>query len=115
MSRTSPPPKGTVLGPPGDAPGWTVLHADMDAFYASVELIRRPDLVGKPMIVGGTGTRSVVLSATYEARAYGVRSAMPMMRARRMCPHAVIVPPDPAAYSEATAGIMEIFRSVTPL
>jgi len=67
------------------------------------------------MIVGGTGTRSVVLSATYEARAFGVRSAMPMMRARRMCPQAVIIPPDPAAYSEATAGIMEIFRSVTPL
>jgi DNA polymerase IV len=87
----------------------------MDAFYASVELIRRPELVGRPVIVGGAGTRSVVLSATYEARAYGVRSAMPMMRARRMCPQAVIIPPDPAAYSEATAGIMEIFRSVTPL
>src|SRR3954447_18653626 len=115
MSRTGPPPTGPGLGPPGDDTGCTILHADMDAFYASVELIRRPDLVGKPMIVGGTGTRSVVLSATYEARAYGVRSAMPMMRARRMCPHAVIVPPDPAAYSEATAGIMEIFRSVTPL
>src|SRR3954447_5946423 len=115
MSRTGPPPTGPGLGPPGDDTGCTILHADMDAFYASVELIRRPDLVGKPMIVGGTGTRSVVLSATYEARAYGVRSAMPMMRARRMCPQAVIIPPHPEAYSTATAGIMEIFRSVTPL
>jgi DNA polymerase IV len=115
MSRTGPPPVGQALGPPGDDTGCPILHADMDAFYASVELIKRPELVGKPMIVGGTGTRSVVLSATYEARAYGVRSAMPMMRARRMCPQAVIIPPDPAAYSQATAGIMEIFRSVTPL
>ncbi|BEP15471.1 DNA polymerase IV [Acidothermaceae bacterium B102] len=115
MSRTGPPPTGPALGPPGDDTGCSILHADMDAFYASVELLRRPDLVGKPMIVGGTGTRSVVLSATYEARAYGVRSAMPMMRARRMCPQAVIIPPHPEAYAEASAGMMEIFRSVTPL
>ena len=115
MSRTGPPPAGPALGPPGDDTGCPILHADMDAFYASVELIRRPELVGTPMIVGGTGTRSVVLSATYEARAFGVRSAMPMMRARRLCPQAVVIPPDPEAYSQASAGMMEIFRSITPL
>jgi len=92
-----------------------VLHVDMDAFYASVELLRRPELRGKPMIVGGGGTRGVVLSATYEARAYGVHSAMPMMRARRLCPDAVIVAPTPGVYAEASANVMEVFRSVTPL
>jgi DNA polymerase-4 len=87
----------------------------MDAFYASVELLRRPELRGRPMIVGGGGTRGVVLSATYEARAYGVHSAMPMMRARRLCPEAVIVSPTPGVYAEASANVMEVFRSVTPL
>jgi DNA polymerase-4 len=86
----------------------------MDAFYASVELRRRPELRGQPLIVGG-GTRGVVLSATYEARAFGVHSAMPMTRARRLCPRAVVMPPDPRAYAAASAGVMEIFRSVTPL
>jgi len=92
-----------------------MLHVDMDAFYAAVELRRRPDLAGRPVIVGGLGGRSVVLSATYEARAYGVHSAMPMSRARRVCPEAVIIPPDAAAYSEASRGVMAVFRSVTPL
>ncbi|MCW2598361.1 MAG: polymerase [Frankiales bacterium] len=87
----------------------------MDAFYASVELLRRPELRGKPMIVGGDGSRGVVLSATYEARRFGVASAMPMSRARRLCPEAVVIPPTFGAYSEASAGVMEIFRSVTPL
>lgn len=92
-----------------------VLHVDMDAFYASVEVRRRPDLRGRPVIVAGSGTRGVVLSATYEARAYGVASAQPIARARRCCPAAVVVPPDFPAYAEASTGIMEIFRSVTPL
>ncbi len=87
----------------------------MDAFYASVELLRRPELRGRPVIVGGGGTRGVVLSATYEAREYGVHSAMPMMRARRLCPEAVIVAPTPGAYAEASENVMEVFRSVTPL
>jgi DNA polymerase-4 len=87
----------------------------MDAFYASVSLLRRPELRGTPVIVGGAGTRGVVLSATYEARAYGVSSAMPMMRARRLCPHATVLPPDGAAYARASAGVMAVFRSVTPL
>ena len=115
MSRGGVPAVGPPTGPPGDDRGCTVLHVDMDAFYASVSLLTRPELRGLPVIVGGGGTRGVVLSATYEARRSGVHSAMPMMRARRMCPQAVIVPPDFAAYSRASAGVMEVFRSVTPL
>ena len=87
----------------------------MDAFYASVSLLTRPELRGKPVIVGGGGTRGVVLSATYEARQSGVHSAMPMMRARRMCPQAVVVAPDFDAYSRASAGVMEVFRPTPPL
>jgi DNA polymerase-4 len=87
----------------------------MDAFYASVSLLNRPELRGTPVIVGGGGTRGVVLSATYEARQSGVHSAMPMMRARRMCPQAVVLAPDFDAYSRASAGVMEVFRSITPL
>jgi DNA polymerase-4 len=87
----------------------------MDAFYASVELITRPELRGRPVIVGAEGGRSVVLSATYEARRDGVHSAMPMSRARRLSPHAVVIPPTPGRYSEVSRGVMEIFRSVTPL
>jgi DNA polymerase IV len=105
---------GPPSGPPGDDAGCTVLHVDMDAFYASVELISRPELRGTPVIVGG-GSRSVVLSATYEARRYGVHSAMPMTRARRMCPQATVVEPSHGQYSRVSAGVMEIFRSITPL
>jgi DNA polymerase-4 len=100
---------------PGDDTGCPVLHVDMDAFYASVELRSRPDLVGTPVIVGGLGSRSVVLSATYEARTFGVHSAMPMMRARRLCPQATVLEPHHAAYAESSRGVMEIFRSITPL
>ncbi len=105
---------GPSSGPPGDDAGCTVLHADMDAFFASVELITRPELRGTPVIVGG-GSRSVVLSATYEARRFGVHSAMPMTRARRLCPQATVVTPTHVRYSEVSAGVMEIFRSITPL
>jgi DNA polymerase-4 len=87
----------------------------MDAFYASVELRDRPELRGRPVIVGGGGNRGVVLSATYEARAFGVASAMPMSRARRLCPKAIVITPTFGRYSQASAGVMEVFRSVTPL
>src|SRR4051794_28437519 len=86
----------------GDDTGCPVLHVDMDAFYASVELRSRPELVGTPVIVGGLGGRSVVLSATYEAREYGVHSAMPMSRARRMCPQATVIAPSHESYAEAS-------------
>lgn len=89
-----------------------ILHADMDAFYASVELVRHPDLVGRPMWVGGSG-RGVVLSASYEARACGVRSGMSSTRARRLCPAGVVITPDFDAYAAASRGIFAIFRTVT--
>src|SRR3954447_15719055 len=98
-----------------DDTGCTVLHVDMDAFYASVELRSRPELVGTPVIVGGLGSRSVGLSPTYEAPAHRVHSAMRMMRARRMCPQATVIPPDHDKYAESSRGVMEVFRSITPL
>jgi DNA polymerase-4 len=99
---------------PGDDTGCTILHADMDAFYASVELRRDPTLSGKPVVVGHPGGRSVVLAATYEARAFGVHSAMPMAQAMRRCAGLVVVAPDHSAYSEASKHVMAVFRSVTP-
>ena len=91
----------------------TVLHIDMDAFYAAVELLSRPHLRGQPVVVGGGGNRGVVLTATYEAREFGVHSGMPMARARRMCPQAVVIAPDHRHYSRVSAGVMEIFRAIT--
>ena len=91
-----------------------ILHVDMDAFYASVATRDRPDLHDVPVIVGG-GYRGVVLSANYLARAYGVRSALPMTRARRLCPHAVVVPPDYSLFEQVSTSVMETFRRVTPL
>ncbi|MDO5499076.1 MAG: DNA polymerase IV [Propionibacteriaceae bacterium] len=90
----------------------TILHVDMDAFYAAVELRRRPELIGKPVLVGGA-TRGVVLSATYPARAHGISGGMPMTRARRLCPEAIVVPPDHDAYAETSRGIRAIFESFT--
>lgn len=97
-----------------DDTGCTVLHVDMDAFYASVELIDRPELKGKPVIIGGSAGRGVVLSATYEARAFGVHAAMPVSRAQRMCPQAVVISPRHHRYAEVSEGVMAIFRDITP-
>ena len=98
-----------------DDTGCTILHVDMDAFYASVELRTRPELRGRPVIIGSTGGRGVVLSATYEARALGVHSAMPMTRARRLAPDAIVIEPRHAEYAQVSADVMALFASITPL
>ncbi len=94
--------------------GCPILHVDMDAFYASASLISRPELKGTPVLVGGGGNRGVVLSATYEARAFGVTAAMPMARARRLCPQASVVQPDYARYERISRAVMALFESITP-
>lgn len=96
-------------------PSPPILHVDMDAFFASVELLSRPELRGKPVIVGGRSPRSVVTSATYEARRYGVHSAMPVGAALRLCPNAIVVEPHMSRYREHSRQVMAIFREVTPL
>ena len=89
-----------------------VAHLDMDAFYVSVELRRRPELRGRPVIVAGTGPRSVVTTASYEARRFGVGSAMPAARARRLCPEGVFLAPDFAYYREASREVMASVRAL---
>ena len=100
-----------------------IIHLDLDAFYASVEQLRRPELRGLPVIVGGApsgdGTaqlnRGVVSAASYEARAFGVHSAMPLRTALRMCPQAVVVPVDFRAYRDASKAVFDIARDYTPV
>src|SRR5689334_5892306 len=97
------------------SPQRAIIHVDMDAFYASVEQRDRPELRGKPVIVGGHPTRGVVLAASYEVRPFGVRSAIPMSRAVKLAPHAIVVTPRFHAYAEASEIVFSIFESVTPL
>jgi DNA polymerase-4 len=92
-----------------------IIHVDMDAFYASVEQRDEPDLRGKPVIVGGHPTRGVVLAASYEVRPFGVRSAMPMSRAVKLAPHAIVVPPRFDAYVDASEKVFALFHRYTPL
>jgi DNA polymerase IV len=92
----------------------TVAHADMDAFYASVEQLDRPELRGKPILVAHPGRRSVVTTASYEARPFGVGSAMPLAKARRLCPQALVVPPRFDRYAAVSAMIMRVFADFSP-
>jgi DNA polymerase-4 len=98
-----------------DDSGTPILHIDMDAFFASVELLVRPELRGKPVIIAHRDGRSVVTSATYEARRFGVGAAMPVAKALRLCPHAIVVPPNYASYAHYSSEVMRIFSEVTPL
>lgn len=92
-----------------------IMHVDMDAFYASVEILDNPELKGLPVIVGGRSARGVVSTCSYEARKFGVHSAMPLFEARRLCPHGVYLPVRPHRYAEMSGKIMAIFRETSPL
>jgi DNA polymerase-4 len=107
---------GRIVSPAGaDDEGTGILHVDMDAFYASVEVLDDPSLRGRPIIVGAPEGRSVVSSASYEARRFGVRSAMPVSQALRLCPQAIVVQPHFDRYLELSRQVMSVFRDFTPL
>jgi DNA polymerase IV len=99
-----------TLDEPTDRPRRVIAHLDCDSFYASVELLRRPELRGRPVVVSGSGPCAVVTTASYEARRFGVHSAMSAARARRLCPHAVFIPPDFQAYREKSREVWAIVR-----
>jgi DNA polymerase-4 len=98
-----------------EPPRPAILHLDLDAFYASVEQREDPSIRGRPVVVGGLGPRGVVAAASYEARPFGIASAIPMAHARRACPHAVFLAPRFDVYADASREVMSILRSVTPL
>lgn len=115
MSKQAAPRRVTADLAAVDDSSCMVLHVDMDAFFAAVELRRRPELAGRPMMVAGVGGRGVVLSATYEARAFGVRSAMPTHQAVARCPGITVIPPDHHAYRDASRRLMSLLGEVTPV
>ena len=92
-----------------------ILHVDMDSFFVEVERLDNASLIGIPVAVGGTGQRGVIASASYEARSFGVRSAMPVGEARRRCPTLTVVSPEHGRYGDVSRGVFEIMRSITPL
>ena len=96
-------------------PARLIAHVDMDAFYASVEQLDRPELRSQAVIVGGAGKRAVVCAASYEARRYGVRSAMPMYEARRRCPNGIYLPVRMSRYKEISSGVFRVFENFTPV
>ena len=114
MSKQDGSSRQVTTGPVDDS-ATPILHVDMDAFFVSVELLKRPDLSGKPVLVGGTAGRGVVAAASYEARRYGVNSAMPMSIALQRCPNAVVLRGDYASYSMYSKQVMAIFEQITPL
>lgn len=107
---------GRMVSPPNaDDTGATMLHVDMDAFFAAVAVLDDPSLAGKPIIIGAPEGRSVVSSASYEARRFGVRAAMPVGQAMRLCPQGILVNPERRRYIEVSNQVMAIFRDFTPL
>ena len=104
------PPARPSVRPAGPSLPRRIAHCDLDTFFVAVERLRDPSLIGKPVLVGGTGPRSVVATASYEARVFGCHSAQPMSQALRLCPQAIVVPGHFAAYREASTAFHEVLQ-----